>query len=250
MNSEASNVGTPIGIPATELQFPTNRESVEVERPSSMFWRQLDIVKLEDLQKQEVTLIGAGSVGSFVALTLTKMGINKLKVYDFDKIEEYNIPNQFYKLNDLDKAKVDALKETIKDFSDVDIEIVNKKYEGEELSGIVIAAVDTMEVRSLLWKKCKFNMKVQLFIDARMSAKVYRLYSIRPTDIDGITLYEATLHSDKDAAPERCTEKTIIYTVLGLSADICNVVKKYTNGEVIPKEIIKDFDTMQILVNE
>ena len=62
-----------------------------------------------------IHIIGAGSTGSFIALNLAKMGMKNIIVYDFDKVEEPNIPNQFYRIKDVGKYKVTALKQIIKE---------------------------------------------------------------------------------------------------------------------------------------
>ena len=41
-----------------------------------------------------VTIIGAGATGSWLALMLAKLGIQDITVYDFDVVEEHNVPNQ------------------------------------------------------------------------------------------------------------------------------------------------------------
>ena len=50
--------------------------------------RQLDILPPEQTITP-ITIIGAGAIGSFVALSLAKMGFDDITVYDFDKIESY-----------------------------------------------------------------------------------------------------------------------------------------------------------------
>ena len=45
----------------------------------------------------DITIIGAGSTGSFTALNLAKMGIKKIKGIDFDIVEAHNLPNQFFR---------------------------------------------------------------------------------------------------------------------------------------------------------
>ena len=49
-------------------------------------------------QSTEIIIVGAGSTGSFVSLNLAKMGMNKIKVIDFDIVEDHNIPNQFFRI--------------------------------------------------------------------------------------------------------------------------------------------------------
>ena len=57
---------------------------------------------------EPVTLIGAGGIGSWVALLLYKMGY-KIEVYDSDNLEELNIGSQLYSLNNCNNSKLKAL---------------------------------------------------------------------------------------------------------------------------------------------
>ena len=74
------------------------------------YHRQLDILDPKSMDVP-VTIIGAGATGSFTALSLAKMGIRNITIYDFDTVEEHNLPNQFYRQCDLGKRKVEALRE-------------------------------------------------------------------------------------------------------------------------------------------
>ena len=59
------------------------------------YTRQLGILSPEHMKGIKVTLIGCGGIGSMTGLILAKMGIGNLWVYDYDKIEAHNVPNQF-----------------------------------------------------------------------------------------------------------------------------------------------------------
>ena len=65
-------------------------------------------------QKFKIIVLGAGSLGSFITLNLAKLGFNDISVYDYDYVEGANIPNQFFRMSDIGKPKVEALKEIIR----------------------------------------------------------------------------------------------------------------------------------------
>ena len=117
-----------------------------------------------------VTLVGAGSVGGWVALLLVKGGVTDLTVIDHDSIESHNIPMSFYGIEDIARFKVHALKHRIEKDTGVSITDICKAYEQDPLSGTVIACVDSMHVRSALWKAVKGNPRVDLFVDTRTLA--------------------------------------------------------------------------------
>ena len=207
----------------------------------TLYHRQLDIVPLDRLQKAKVTVIGVGAVGSFTTFTLAKMGVGKITVYDDDTVTEHNLPNQLFRIQDIGKKKATALAEIVEVFHGVQIDACPVKYSGQKLSGIVIVAVDFMDARIAIWKRMKYNPNIELFIDSRMGTEVGKVISICPSDPSGVAFYEGTLHTSKEALQARCTEKTIIYTVLGISAAICGKVKKHLAGQTIHKSITMDF---------
>ena len=232
------------GDPTPLLPPPAPPES------NAMFWRQLDIVNVDNLRTLPIVIIGAGAVGSFTALSLAKMGAEDITVYDDDKVEMHNLPNQFYRLADIDRFKVRALRGIIQDFTGIKIKIFNKRYKAQPLSGVVIVTVDSMASRKIIWERAKMNPLVQLYVDSRMGAQVYDIQSFRPTDMDAIKYYEESLHDDKNTLTERCTEKAIIYTVMSMANLLCNMVKRFIQGDKVPMRINGDGVTLMQNVEE
>lgn len=193
--------------------------------------RQSDIISA-DLLTQEITLIGAGAIGSFVALALVKMGFTKLHVYDFDEVSEVNMSCQWFRIKDIGKPKVEALRELIHDFTGVNIDISNERYDGgQPLKGIVISAVDSMEVRKLIWNHALKSPVVQWFIDPRMAAEYALSFVMDPRDEKDIKAYETTLYTDADAVEERCTAKATMYTATMVAGYVAKHVKDLVTGQ-------------------
>ena len=218
-----------------------------VQERYARHWDMIDVLKL---QTTPIKIIGAGSVGSFTAMSLVKMGAKMVEVWDDDMVDEVNISNQFYRIRDVGEYKVDALQSIINDFENVPI-IANptKKNNGLGLNGIVIVALDSMIPRKQIWDSIKDKSDVKLFIDPRMGGKVARIYSVNP--INGVDKYESTLYSDDDSSEERCTEKTIIYNVNGIASFICKMVENYINNGVEGcSEIILDYESNTLMHSE
>ena len=205
------------------------------------YWRQTDIVDIDRVMQQPVTIIGAGAVGSFVALALAKMGAQLIAVYDDDRIEDHNLPNQFYRVRDLGMLKVVALQDIVREYTGTIIEALPVKYEKQELEGVVIVAADNMEARRKIWEQVRYQTKVPLYIDTRMGAEVAIVHAVKPLDVDDVRAYEATLHSSDEAFHARCTEKAIVYTALGLAAITAGKVKKFLMAEPYKKTVVRDF---------
>ncbi|CAM3237971.1 MULTISPECIES: HesA/MoeB/ThiF family protein [Streptobacillus] len=79
-----------------------------------------------EFQNKKVAIIGAGTIGSFIAVTLAAMNVRNIIVIDGDVVSESNLSRQiFYKESDIDKKfKVDSLQEYIKNLNS------NVKFQG------------------------------------------------------------------------------------------------------------------------
>jgi hypothetical protein len=189
--------------------------------------RQLDIIPV-DVLNEPITIIGAGAIGSFVTLSLAKMGFENLTVYDFDKIEIENMNCQFYRKTDVGEFKVHALKDLVRSFTDVEITAKNEAYVSGVFPGIVVMAVDSMKVRRLIWENHKeISFHTKLIIDGRMGGESALIYGMKPLSQEDIVSYEKTLYSDENAVQERCTAKATMYTVQGITGQICKIAKDF-----------------------
>lgn len=212
------------------------------------YQRQTGIVDIQEFRDNSIAIVGCGAIGSYVATSLAKMGLTKFCLYDFDKVEPHNLPNQFFKEKDIGKLKVDATIDAMFDFNrDVEIHAFRNKVEDAEFpldAKIVISCVDDMETRKYIFNKCKKD--VQLFIDCRMGGLQGQIYSIDMTKKREIKNYEKTLFNNDEAAPERCTERSIIFTVLGIASMVCNQIVKVFKGETIRNYIVLDYSVPQL----
>ena len=120
------------------------------------------------LNNYEIHVIGVGAVGSYIALTLAKLGIKKLYIWDFDTVEEHNITNQVYNYNDLGKPKTLALKSHL-EASNPNIEVICKgKYIDQNLKGIIFLTVDKIKLRKTIIEDLMYNPFIKLVIDGRI----------------------------------------------------------------------------------
>ena len=211
------------------------------------YWRQTDIVTPDELPA--VTVIGAGGIGSFTLLALAKMGVRDLTVYDADKVEEHNIPNQLYRLDHVGRYKVDAVQDSVYGFTGVEIHRMGEMFTSRSMTrGVMISGVDSMQSRKEIWEKVKsVGLLVPLYIEARMGAEVSRIYSINPANEEQVRYYEETLYDDTQALAEPCTARAIIYNGFAIAALIANQVKKHAKSESLYKEIIFDMKTLTLM---
>jgi molybdopterin/thiamine biosynthesis adenylyltransferase len=213
------------------------------------FLRQLDLVRPETLETP-VHLIGCGGIGSFAALALGKLGCAHLHLYDDDRVEEHNVPNQLFRLADVGRPKVEALAGILETFTGARARTYLRRVEGERLQGIVVSGVDSMAARNALWQKTvRHRAGIPLYLDGRLGAEMCRLYSIRPADPDDVRCYERSLYDDSQALPLSCTAGAIIYTGFAIASLVANQVKKVATGEVVPREILYDLRTLTLAVS-
>ena len=74
-----------------------------------------------DFQKKissaAVAVCGLGGLGSNIAIALTRAGIGKLILVDFDKVDITNLHRQQYKTNQIGKSKTEALRDNLKEIN-------------------------------------------------------------------------------------------------------------------------------------
>lgn len=186
-----------------------------------------------------ITVIGVGSIGSYATLALAKLGFTNILVIDDGIVEEENIAPQLYRLSDIGRPKVDALKVQVKAMTGSELRVFNGRMDIHERSitskaleeamslqfreanpiatdtipAITIMACDSMEARKNIFNFFKFTWATSddFYIDARMAIEFLTIYSFRHTE-DNAKDYESTLFSDADAVQEACTNKAISYT--------------------------------------
>src|SRR3990167_5714320 len=178
-----------------------------------------------------LNVIGCGAVGSFVVLSLAKMGFADITVWDSDLIDEENISNQFYPLKMVGINKAEALGELIGKFEDIKITCIPKNWKGEQLKGLVLSCVDGMKVRSQLFNHVTRCKKVVGFIDARMGGYQAEIYTINPHLKEDKGIYRKNLYTDDMATTIPCTQKAVIFNVLTLCGILVNMVRIYLSGQ-------------------
>lgn len=189
--------------------------------------RQYDLIPLAAVDTP-VTIIGAGAVGSWVTFMLARMGMENLTVYDADEVSIENMNNQCYPFRSIGQKKVVALSEWIEDFNKVKIRAVEEFYTGGHFPGIVVASVDSMKARQLIFDEhADRAFRTTLVVDPRMGGESAMLFTYNPMDLENCASYKTSLYSDEDAVQERCTEKATIYTAGSLASLVVKAVKDH-----------------------
>lgn len=219
-----------------------------IDQNIGLFSRQAGIIKPEELEKH-VVIVGAGGIGSWTALSLAKMGINKITIVDFDDIEDVNIAPQIYGMADIGKKKCQVLADFINANMQKEIATaIDTKWEDwkeretyfeENDVEILIMAVDSMDVRLKIWGDIKYA-GLGLVLDGRMMKELLSVYACRPAVEEDVKFYQENLYPSADVDPTPCTERAVAYNQFVMAGLMGTLVKHFAKGELETKKIFVD----------
>lgn len=155
-----------------------------------------------------VLVLGAGGTGSWVSLFLSRLGVN-LFIVDYDKVEGINMAGQFYNKKDINKFKVDALANSIKEYSSSSVKTFIKNIDAEfnMSNNIVFSCFDNMKARKLAfvrWKETMMHDAYSIFIDLRVTAEQIQIFNVTSENYGS---YELHLFDDSEVPDAPCTFK-------------------------------------------
>eukprot|EP00164_Ancoracysta_twista_P005839 GFYU01008033.1.p1 GENE.GFYU01008033.1~~GFYU01008033.1.p1 ORF type:complete len:303 (-),score=78.94 GFYU01008033.1:114-962(-) len=129
------------------------------------------VPKYEDIRKYTVAIVGIGGVGVVAADELSRCGIGKLLLFDYDVIELANLNRLFFRPEQAGLSKIMAAKHTFADvnpdvaFETCNFNVTNKEnpeYFSSKLSNgnidgsgpvhLVLSCVDNLEARQIVAK--------------------------------------------------------------------------------------------------
>ena len=174
-------------------------------------------IELIDVSKftEEIHVVGVGALGSWVAFFLAKMGFKKIHLWDFDTIEEHNLPNQNYRYKDIGTLKVkaahDIIQESITDGTLTwrTITVHDEKITEENayaLNGIIFVCVDSMKTRKNIyeWVYKYGSNQIELYIEARLSLFGAYMYTLNMKRMNILKQYEKSLYNDEETELSVC----------------------------------------------
>jgi len=162
-----------------------------------------------------VTVIGCGATGSKIALSLAKLGIEELSLYDGDNVESHNISNQVFSLKHVGMPKVKALEELIYESTTLKVEANVEMFEAQKVSGIVFLLTDTMKSRKDIMSKFKMSPSIKCVIETRMGVDEGRIYCFNPV-LDYDRWMSVSNYDDEQSEESACGSKSSV----GPTADI------------------------------
>src|SRR3954470_6773815 len=123
------------------------------------------------LKATSVLCIGAGGLGSPIAMYLAAAGIGKLGIVDFDKVDESNLQRQILHTDaDVGRSKAESAKETIRGINpNVEVVLYNKRISSENALDlirpydIVVDGTDNFPTRYLTNDACVLLKKPNVY---------------------------------------------------------------------------------------
>jgi len=167
-----------------------------------------DAVWFNKNTSETVLVGGAGGIGSWLTFFLSRAGFNPF-VYDFDKIETHNLGGQLFRTQDVNKYKVTALDQIIKEYCGNEINTSKNAINLQSPTHhFIFSAFDNMKARKDLfnvWKK-SLNLPIQsIFIDGRLTLEQIQIFCVTKDNMDK---YEKEyLFDDADVPDAPCTLK-------------------------------------------
>jgi len=201
---------------------------------------------VDNLDDFHFHILGCGAIGSSTAMQLARMGATNFGLYDMDTVEDVNIGVSQYILSDIDKPKVEALKEHLESIGVENVSTYNERFtefypQGE--SDIAILGFDSMAARLQAVEALCVNPTIRPLhlIDGRMGAEHYQQYIFdKPT----VSKYKKTWYSDNEGSPEPCAAKATAYCAFMSGSFIANAVRKLVTGQPYNKEFSFNFPNM------
>jgi molybdopterin/thiamine biosynthesis adenylyltransferase len=103
---------------------------------------------IEKLGQFQITICGAGALGSLLADNLARQGIRQLTVIDYDRVEQHNAGTQLYGQSDVGAKKVDVLKAMLYRSVGVELTAVDRRLDERNVKKLLRTAdlaVDTFD---------------------------------------------------------------------------------------------------------
>jgi molybdopterin/thiamine biosynthesis adenylyltransferase len=181
-------------------------------------------------QTRQISLGGAGGISSWAYLLLARSNDHYIILVDPDIVEEHNLGGQFFKNRMVGRTKVEALTQSVKEFSypPPKVTIVSKPIQEVTLfntSDYIITGFDNMEARKYAYEKWKQNPNRKLFIDGRLLAEQFEVYFVTP---DREEEYEKTLFDSSEESQASCTYKSTSH----FAAMIAGVIVQGLNSQL------------------
>ncbi len=184
----------------------------------------VDVAGQQQLLDSRVLVIGAGGLGSPVAMYLAAAGVGQLVLVDFDEVDLSNLQRQIlHGSHDLGRPKVESARDTLEVINpEVAVTAINARLEGEALlvevakADVVVDASDNFATRFAVNDACVTAKKTLVSGAAiRMEGQVSVFHNERPDS----PCYRC-LYRDEGELSQTCSENGVLAPVVGIIGTI------------------------------
>jgi len=186
---------------------------------------------------QSVSILGAGGIGSWLGLSLSRQG-HQILIQDFDNVELHNLGGQLLAISDINKPKVNSVKNLINILSPENTkDFFTSKVRISGTSGTILpitfSCFDNMEARKIAFGRWVNVTRMQgnenkpcIFIDGRLLAEEFQVLVVKPTEED-IEKYRATIFEDNSIPDEDCTAKSTTHCSMMIASMMTSLFNNY-----------------------
>jgi len=201
------------------------------------FIRQTDLVPLDKISRISASVIGVGAIGRQLAMQLAAIGVPRLKLIDFDKVELHNVTTQGYPISSVGSYKVDQTANDIQEFDPaIAVESIARPWKYTAEDNVIFCAVDSIEVRAEIWNKVKLD--VNFWADSRMLGETFRVLTATQTEHQ--EYYQGTLFAKGEALPGRCTAKSTLYAASLAAGMAIHQFTRWLRGIPTDRDLVVD----------
>lgn len=206
--------------------------------------------------KSRIHIVGCGSVGATLAENLVRLGLTKITLWDFDKVESHNLANQIFRQQDIGHPKVEALRDILMELNpDIqdDLKLQGNGWDGQQLSGYVFLCVDNIELRKKIVEQHFDNAYIKAMLDFRTLLESAQHYAADWSDYGMKKNFLNSMNFSHEEASEETPVSACGYT-LGVAPTvraICAVgvsnFVNFINGKGLKKMI--NFDVFNFILD-
>lgn len=115
------------------------------------------------LAETHVTVCGVGAIGSNLASGMVRQGFRRIRLVDSDRVEQHNIGNQAYSMQDIGGWKAEVLRNHLYQACEVEAEVSTKRIVPANIrkllrgSDLVVDALDNSASRQAVQDYCRDN---------------------------------------------------------------------------------------------
>lgn len=230
------------------------------DRFKGFMWNELNSANTA-FPVSEVTVIGAGGIGSYLTFLLSRMDRFNIKLFDADTFDLTNLGGQLLTGDLIGLNKSFAISslcselnedDTNKSTYDVDPTGVHWRV-GDDINPITFCCPDSIKVRSDAFEAwCKLEDKM-IFVDSRMLGEYYEIFMVTPDKIDE---YKKSLFEEGESFSQGlCSQKATSHTGARLASDIIFLFNNWSNniimgeGEIYPVPFYIEFNGASFATN-